>query len=87
MKKLSSKQAERIYESFQMLANASQDYYDREEFIYFSCFNAGKNFASFKLKCTDDSMRTVKFIGETIRLDGKGSDRVNPLIERILLEG
>jgi hypothetical protein len=86
MRKLSSKQAERVYDALQMFANASPNHWDREEFIYhFSVLHDTSD--QFKVKCMDGSSRTVHCLGDReIRLEGKGSDRVNPLITRILTE-
>lgn len=86
MRKLSSKQAERVYEALQMFANASPNHWDREEFIYhFSVLHDTSD--QFKVKCMDESSRTVHYLRDgELRLEGKGSDRVNPVIKRILEE-
>ena len=86
MRKLTSKQAERIYDALQMFADASPNHWDREEFIYhFSVLHNTED--RFKIKCMDESTKTVHYLKDrTVRLEGKGSDRVNPLISRILSE-
>lgn len=86
MRKLSSKQAERVYDALQMFANASPNHWDREEFIYhFSVLHDTED--RFKVKCMDESTRTLHYLnpGE-LRLEGKGSDRINPVIQRILTD-
>jgi hypothetical protein len=83
MRRLSSKEAEKVYDALQMFANASPNHWDREEFIYHFSVRGESN-DPFKVKCMDESTKTIRCFGEELRLEGKGSDRVNPVIRRIL---
>ena len=84
MKKLTSKQAERVYDTLQAYAEVSQSPIDREEFMYhFSVLNDTAD--RFKLKCIDEINRTLTYFPDgSVRLEGKGSDRVNPIIAKLL---
>ena len=83
MKKLPTKVAEQVYGVLTKFAEAKQDYYSREEFIFhFGVVHDTSD--AFKLSCMDDAQRTFicKEDGR-MWLDGKGSDRVNPILRKI----
>ena len=84
MKKLTTKQAERVYDALQAYADISPSPIDREEFMYH--FSVLSNTSDrFTLKTADEVNRTlVYFPNGSVRLEGKGSARVNPVIEKIL---
>lgn len=86
MKKLPTRVSEKVYSLLCKFAEAKPDYYSREQFIFH--FGVVKNTSdSFKLDCMDGGIRT--FIckeGGQMWLEGKGSDRVNPILRKITRE-
>ena len=64
-------------------AEASPKYYDREGFIY--SFGVISNPPKrFKLKCMDDSSRYFLKSNKGYEMSGKGSDKVNPMINTLI---
>lgn len=86
MKKLPTHIAEKVYNVLTKFAEAKSDYYSRETFIFHYGVIRDTSDA-FKLSCMDDSPRTFvcKEDGR-MWLDGKGGDRVNPILRRISKE-
>lgn len=83
MIKLKTKIAEEIYSVLEKYAEASNRYYDREGFIY--CFSVVPNTpSSFNLECMDGNVRTMHYDGKEMMMLGKGSDRVNSIIKKLL---
>ncbi len=86
MKKLPTVFAEKAYDVLMKFAEASPNYYDREIFIFH--FSVVKDAAdTFQLSCLDSAKRifVCNENGE-MKLVGKGSDRVNPILAKISRE-
>lgn len=86
MKKLPTPIAEKVYSVLTKFADAKQDYYSREEFIFH--FGVISNTSDrFNLSCMDDSKR-VFVCKEDGRmwLEGRGAERVNPILRKISKE-
>jgi hypothetical protein len=86
MKKLPTAIAEKVYEVLTKFAEASQNYYDRESFIYhFGVVSNTSN--SYNLVCMDDSRRVFTCTRDgRMWVDGKGSSRVNAILRKISKE-
>jgi hypothetical protein len=83
MERLPTKIAEDIYSILQRYAEASSRYYDREGFIY--SFGVIKNPPKrFKIRCMDDSPRWFMKSDDGYSMTGKGSNRVNRMIQSLL---
>ena len=86
MKKLPTAIAEKVYRVLTKFAEAKSDFYSREEFIFH--FGVIQNTSDrFRLSCMDDSPRTFvcKEDGR-MWLEGKGRERVNPILHKIAEE-
>lgn len=86
MKKLPTKVSEKVYSLLCKFAEAKQDYYSREQFVFH--FGVVKNTSDdFRLDCMDGVSRTFicKENGQ-MWIVGKGSDRVNPILRKITKE-
>jgi hypothetical protein len=83
MKKLPTRIAEKVYNVLTKFADAKSDYYSREMFIFHYGVTSNTSDA-FTLSCMDDAKRTFicKEDGR-MWLDGKGGDRVNPILHKI----
>lgn len=83
MKKLPTRVAEAVYSVLMKFAEAKQDYYSREEFIFH--FGVVKNTSDrFVLSCMDNSFRTFVCKKDgSMWLEGKGKERVNPILRKI----
>jgi hypothetical protein len=85
MDRMPTKAAEDIYSVLQRYAEASPKYYDREGFIY-SFGVIAKPPRKFRLNCMDGKRRTFVKSGDTYTLEGKGDNKVNTIIKKILAE-
>lgn len=84
MKKLPTQVAEKVYDILMKFAEARQDYYSREEFIFHFGVVSGTS-DSFNLSCMDGSPRTFICKGVSqMKMIGKGSDRINPMLRRLI---
>ena len=83
MSKMPSTAAEKIYDVLIRYAEASPDYYDKEHFVYH--FAVISNLPdTFKLECMDSRPRTFVREGESYKLIGKGDNKVNSIVKKIL---
>lgn len=83
MKKMPSNAAEKIYDVLIRYAEASPDYYDKEHFIYhFAVLSNLPN--TLKLNCVDSKPRTFIREKESYKLMGKGDNKVNSIVKKIL---
>ncbi len=86
MKKLPTAIAEKVYEVLTKFAEVSQNYYDRESFVYhFGVVSNTSN--SYNLVCMDHSRRVFTCTRDgSMWVDGKGSGRVNSILRKISKE-
>jgi hypothetical protein len=84
MKKLPSNISEKIYDVLIKFAEASPNHYDKEEFIYH--YSVSPNTTNeFVIKCIDGKPRTFVYHDrKNMTLFGKGGDRVNEIIKKII---
>jgi hypothetical protein len=83
MTRLKTKIAEQIYSVLEKYAEASNKYYDREGFIF--CFGVIPDApSSFELECMDGKSRSIQYDGSEMIMIGKGADRVNSIIKKII---
>jgi hypothetical protein len=83
MKKLPTRFAEQVYQVLVKYAEARPEYYERETFIFhFAVIEDTSD--SFKLTCMDGVKRTFFCTNDRkMWIEGKGSDNVNIILERI----
>jgi len=83
MKKLPTRFAEQVYKVLVKFAEARPEYYERETFIFH--FSIIENTVdSFKLTCMDGAIRTFFCTSDRkMWIEGKDSDKVNIILERI----
>ncbi len=83
MSKMPSTAAEKIYDVLIRYAEASPNYYDKEHFVYhFAVIPNLPN--TFKLECMDSRPRSFVREGESYKLIGKGDNKVNSIVRKIL---
>lgn len=82
MKKLPTQIAEKVYSVLTKFAEAKSDHFSREQFVFhFGVLHDTQD--SFKLECMDDAVRTFFCRDGKMWLEGKGSDRVNPILKKL----
>lgn len=86
MKKLPIKVAEKVYEVLIKFAEASQNFYDRESFVYH--FGVVPNTSdSYDIVCVDGNDRIFTCTkDQQMWIDGKDADRVNAILQKISSE-
>ena len=83
MKKMPTWLAEKVYDVLVKFAEASHKHYDRESFIYHFGVVSGTA-DEYRLSCLDDSTRTFTCTKDgQMWLEGKGSNRVNAILEKL----
>jgi hypothetical protein len=83
MKKMPTKTAEKVYDVLCKFAEAKQNYYERETFIFhFGVLS--KTSSSYQLNCMDDAKRTFNCSSTgKMWVDGVNSGRVNSILRKI----
>tara|TARA_Y100000389_G_scaffold165010_1_gene168993 strand:+ start:344 stop:613 length:270 start_codon:yes stop_codon:yes gene_type:complete len=85
LEKLTSKNAERIYDLLVNLAEASPKYFSRERFIYHFAVTP-EMVDKLKLNCLDGRPRYFIRSNSGYSMKGNGENLVNELINKILNE-
>ena len=77
--------AEKIYDVLIRYAEASPNHYDKEHFVYhFGVISNPELPDSFELNCIDSRPRTFLKEGNLFKLIGKGNNKVNSIVQKIL---